>query len=68
MKPEVRAFVAENNSQLRSRERFHRILRTLNVAVIVLVLKMSFLVIVRLILKSHKFAKIMFGLEQPFLI
>lgn len=68
MKPEIGAFVAESNSQLRSRERFHRILRNLNVAIISLVLKISVLVIVRLILKSHKFFKIIFGLEQPFLI
>lgn len=37
LKPEIGAFVAKSNSQLRSRERFHGILRNLNVAIMGLV-------------------------------
>lgn len=61
-------FVAENNSQLKPGERFHRILLNLHIAIISLVLKISFFVIDRPILKSHKFATTIFGLEESFLI
>lgn len=51
-----------------SREICHQILGNVSVAIIVLILKISFLVIVRFILKHQNIAKIMFDLEQPLLI
>ena len=40
----------------------------MNASFVDVILKISFLLVVRAVLRSHNFAKIMFDLERPFLI